>query len=152
MRNLFLIVLLMCFGGACLQLAANARSVADEKTVQGAIHADEQVNKAILDSDSAALKPLLTDDFTYINGAGKILDRDKYLDEMKYSGRQFESFTPREVKARIYGDTVILTARLFANWRQQGGDNSGRFRYARVYIWRQDRWQLASSQPTPVNE
>jgi hypothetical protein len=140
----------MCLGGTLSQFGVNARTIADEKTAQGAIHADEQVNRAILDSEGGALKALLTDDFIYINSSGALLDRDKYLQDLRFT--QFESFTPHEVKARIYGDTVVLTARLFANWRKQGGDGSGRFRYARVYIWHQDRWQLASSQLTPMNE
>ena len=53
MRNLYLIGVLMCLGGAWSQLAANTRTSADEKTPQGAIHADEQVNKAILDDPAA---------------------------------------------------------------------------------------------------
>src|SRR5438132_908606 len=152
MRQLVLSGLLICTVVACLRSVVPAGTFSDEKTVQGVIHADEQVNKAILDSDSGELKKLLTDDFTYINAAGQIMDKDKYVADAKYSGRQFESYTAHEAKARLYGDTAVLTARLFANWRSGGADSSGRFRYARVYVWKQDRWLLASSQLTPANE
>lgn len=131
----------------CIPTVANA--FVDEKTVQGALHADEAVNKAILDSDAGELKKLLTDEFAYVNSSGQLIDKDQYLRDARTI--RFDSYTSHDAKGRLYGDTVVVTGWIFANWQRGGGENNGRFRYTRVYVWKQDRWLLAASQITPIS-
>ena len=110
MKDLLIALLLVCSLGAAENLRASSGS--DEKTPQGAAHADEAVNKLVLDTETSELKKVLTDDFTYINSSGQIMDKDKWIGDLK-SGMQFDSFTSRDVKARVYGETAVVTGRLF---------------------------------------
>ena len=145
-------LLIPCIGIISL-FSVKARIASDEKTTQAVIQLNEQIDKAWLDSDAETYKRLLADDFTYISSAGEFFfDKDKYVEGIKHPEVRWESETSSEVKARMYGDTVILTGRLFSSWRYQNQDFHGRYRYTRVYVWKQDHWLLVAWQNSKMNE
>jgi len=49
---------------------------------------------------------------------------------------------------RLYGDTAVVTARADVKGRQLGEDFSGPYRYTRVWVRRNGRWQTVSYQAT----
>jgi hypothetical protein len=65
--------------------------------------------------------------------------------KLKYESVKFD-----EIKVHPYGETAVVTARSTAKGQDNGKDFSGQYRYTRVYVKRQGRWQLVATQSTRI--
>jgi len=61
---------------------------------------------------------------------------------------RYEAMNVTDMVVRIYGDTAIVTARADVKGHQLGEDFSGPYRYTRVWVRRNGRWQTVSYQAT----
>ena len=64
----------------------------------------------------------------------------------------FESLLADEIKVRVYGDTAVVTYRSTAKGKDQQGAMDEQRRWTRVFVWRDERWQLVYSQGTPIQK
>jgi ketosteroid isomerase-like protein len=63
-----------------------------------------------------------------------------------------ESLVNDDIQVRIYGNVAVVTARGTARGRYKGQDASGQFRYIRVWIKREGRWQAIAAQSTMIEQ
>jgi len=54
----------------------------------------------------------------------------------------------KDVIMRVYGNVVVVNARTINKGHRRERDVSGEFRYTRVYVKREGRWQAVLSQYT----
>jgi hypothetical protein len=99
----------------------------------------------------SGIKLLLTDDFEYIGGDGRLHHRDELLDDMQDGTlRDFKLYDPRAIQ--VDSGTALLTYSAILDMRE--GDDPGMApRYQKVFdLWvRQgDEWRLKFEQATPV--
>ncbi|MDQ3258711.1 MAG: nuclear transport factor 2 family protein, partial [Acidobacteriota bacterium] len=83
---------------------------------------------------------------------GRVANKAQY---MKYSMRpnlSFHNFNIEEVKARVYGDAVVVTGRTTVKGRYQDEEFDTQFRYTRLYVKRSGRWQIVISHLTSVSK
>ena len=102
--------------------------------------------------DGTALDRILADDFTATSLRGRVANKAQY---MKYSMRpnlSFHNFNIEEVKARVYGDAVVVTGRTTVKGRYQDEEFDTQFRYTRLYVKRGGRWQIVTSHLTSVSK
>ena len=95
--------------------------------------------------DAAAMDKIVANDWTGTFPDGSVQTKEVVMRLVKHP-RPPEmpgpSFTSEDVKARVYGDTVILTGRIITAWpsgsRQQA-------RYTDTYVKRNGNWQVVAS-------
>jgi ketosteroid isomerase-like protein len=63
---------------------------------------------------------------------------------------KYESLKFDEIKVHAYGDTAVVTGRSTATGKDNGKEFAGQFRYTRVYVKRQGRWQIVATQATRI--
>ena len=113
---------------------------------------DREWNEAYLNRDTAALDRILADDWTAIDGAGLVVSKRQLIERVASGPPPFDWHEFDEFRLRVFGDAAVVTGRLSARGRGEGGEFSFRQRYTRVYVKREGEWRAAATQVTVVHE
>ena len=111
-----------------------------QKFEREVMKAEEEWRAAVATGDATALKRLMADDILYVTTGGQLSDKsvievmvENPTGKLKYD----------DVKLRIYGETAVVSAQL-----TRGA--SRKVRVSRVWVRRQDQWQVVSAQLTDI--
>lgn len=140
-----------------LLLSANALAQAGQSTessgslAQVLMEKSNEVHSLRKSKDLNGIKSLLTDDFDYVGGDGRLHHRDELLGDMQDGTlRDFELYEPQAVQ--IDSNAALLTYNAILDMRE--GDDPGMApRYQKVsdlWVKQGDIWRLKFEQATPV--
>ncbi|HEY0078225.1 MAG TPA: nuclear transport factor 2 family protein [Pyrinomonadaceae bacterium] len=94
-------------------------------------------------ADRAALNRIIADDFQGIGPRGNAVGkRDVIPVEGSRGGLAMKG---QDIRARVYGETAIVTGRGIGERQEQG-----EFRFTVVFVRRQNRWQMVAGHISPV--
>jgi uncharacterized protein (TIGR02246 family) len=97
--------------------------------------------------DAAAMDKILASDWIGTFADGGMQTKEQVLGFIKSSrkpGMVGPKFFSEDVRARVYGDTVVLTGRIVTQW--PGGDSNREVsRYTDTYVKRDGTWQVVAS-------
>lgn len=123
---------------------------AADARVAAVIAAERAWVEAIRHKDLAAMAVIMADDYIAIDDRGARVDKATDLADFARRDRFWEFAESDEYDVRLYGDCAVLVGR----WRGRGVNAGTHFDYAArfvaVYVWRDARWQMVSSQSTPL--
>ena len=91
-----------------------------------------------------------SDDYMQIDFDGIVLDKTATLDRIKSSYAQLKSNVPEDMDVRIYGNTAVVTAKANPKGIMKGKEFTDAVRYTRLYVKRNDRWQVVLFQQTRI--
>jgi ketosteroid isomerase-like protein len=121
-------------------------SPADEvRTRQG------ELEQALIHADMAKLDQMLTSDFIRTPPGGRDTDKAQYV-ELISSGRlRYLSFEDRDVKYRVYGDTVLVNMESHLRTRS-GANPETETTLKLIWVWvkRDGQWLVAGVEGTEV--
>jgi hypothetical protein len=112
----------------------------------------KDIHAAIVKADVAFLERVLHADYTHIRSSGAIENRAQYLENRKTGRVALEALTVDEIKVRLYGDTAIVTTRGAHKGKDQQGAFESQVLVTRVFLRRDGRWQLATTQGTSTRK
>lgn len=113
---------------------------------------DREWNEAYPSRDLETLGRILADDWTAVDGAGRLISKRDLLERVASSPQPFDWHEFDEFRLRLFGDAAVVTGRLSAGGRGEGGEFSFRQRYTRVYARREGVWQAVATQVTVVSQ
>jgi ketosteroid isomerase-like protein len=129
--------------------SANAPASDDERAVA---ELDTQYQAAVQKNDAAAMDRILADDFVLVTGSGKTYTKADLLEEARSGRMVYERQEDSLRKVRVWGDTAVITAKLWA----KGTDNGKSFDYilwfSDTYVRTPNGWRYVfgqSSLPLP---
>ena len=121
-RRAFFQVVVLTVGLALGSIAPTtirvARASADDKKIVAAL--DTQYQAAVKENDAATMDHLLADDFVLVTGSGKIYTKADLLDEARSEQIHYEHQEDTDQTVRIWGDTAVITAKLWEKGTNQG--------------------------------
>jgi hypothetical protein len=140
-----------------LLLSINVLAQAGQSTensgslVQALMEKSNEVHRLRKSKDVNGIKSMLTDDFEYVGGDGRLHHRDELLGDMQDGTlRDFKLYEPQAVE--IDSGTALLTYNAILDMRE--GDDPGMApRYQKVsdlWVKQGDTWRLKFEQATPV--
>jgi CubicO group peptidase (beta-lactamase class C family) len=103
--------------------------------------------------DAAAMDRILADDFKLTESSGAVQTKADIVVALKAprgSNRGQPKFSTEDVQSRVEGDKVILTGRFIQRMERDGQTTTMVARYTDIYMKRQGRWQVVSSQLTRI--
>jgi ketosteroid isomerase-like protein len=106
-------------------------SAADDKNLVAAL--DSQYQTAVKQNDAATMDRILADDFTLATGSGKTYTKADLLDEARSGRIVYEHQEDSAQTVRIWGDTAVVTAKLW----EKGTENGKPFDYT---VWFSDTY------------
>lgn len=131
------------------ELAGNQQKGGVEKEI---VEIEHQRDQAIQERDMSALDRIHTDDFTFVNTRGGVLNKSEYLDEIRTGALKFLSFKQDDYRFQVYEDAVVLTGRSSGLVEYHGKVNQVPRRFTIVYVRDRGRWRLATYHGTNIAE
>jgi ketosteroid isomerase-like protein len=89
----------------------------DEKTVASL---DTEYQAAVKRNDAAIMYRILADDFILVTGSGKVYSKSDLLEEARSGSYNFEHQEDTSQMVRIWGDTAVVTAKLWEKGTKDG--------------------------------
>ncbi len=150
------LMLLFCAVLACSPAAAQHVAVhphsgfdtGEQETMRQIIEMERQTKEAMLHRDADFPSRMLAEDYVAITPLGQVTTKQETLAARRSGQLRYESINVSDMVVRLYGDTAVVTARADVKGHQLGEDFSGPYRYTRVWVRRNGRWQTVSYQAT----
>jgi hypothetical protein len=114
---------------------------------------EERLATAWVDGDRFFIEQILSDDWTVIDLAGRILNKADVLEEAFDSeDRKIVSMHIDELSVRLFEGWAIVRGRTQAAGEYQGVVAEVRLRFTDVFAYRQGNWQVVASQATLIEQ
>lgn len=107
---------------------------------------ENDADKAYISHDRQFLSNLFADEFVHTNFRGGTVDKAAELDFFASPKLTMKAAVVDHCTARKYGNVAVVTG--INTWTDtifNGSDLSGAYRFTRVYVHRQRRWQIVAS-------
>jgi len=118
------------------------------ETIRQIIDMERQAKEASLRRDADFSLRTLADDYVAITPLGQVTTKQETISARRSGQLRYESMNITDMVVRLYGDTAVVTARADVKGHQLGEDFSGPYRYTRVWVRSNGRWQTVSYQAT----
>jgi ketosteroid isomerase-like protein len=127
-----------------MQSTTQAQSVADdEKTVEAL---DIEYQAAVKQNDVATIDRILGDEFVLVTGLGKTYTKADLLEEARSKHTVYEHQEDSARKVRIWGDTAVVTALLWAKGTEDGKAFDYKLWFSDTYVRTPTGWRYAFAQ------
>lgn len=141
MRAAFAVSLL---AGAAGLIPPAAASEAGDRAALEAL--DIRYQAAVKANDAATMAAILHDDFVLIGGRGQTSDKAALLEEARAARTVYERQDASERSVRVWGDTGVVTARLWLKGRTDGAPFEYRLWYSDTYARTPHGWRYVLGQ------
>ena len=111
---------------------------------------EAQWRRAWLAGDAAALDRIHADDYTAIPNIGTVSTKAEIMADVRRGVFRYSRMEHADMTVRVYGATAVVVGRTVNDGRRGDRDVSGDFRYTRVYVKRDGRWQVVLAQYTRI--
>jgi len=150
MKRVLLIVGLTLFVlPALVTIPPRASTMDDQKAVAAL---DTEYQAAVKKNDAATMGRILADDFILVIGSGKTFTKADLLREARSGQYVYEHQEDSEQTVRVWGDTAVVTAKLWGKGTQDGKPFDYTLWFSDTYVrtptgWRYVFGQAASPLP-----
>jgi ketosteroid isomerase-like protein len=122
----------------------------DAGTKDEILELEKERNRAIISGDAVALERMTSDDYTFITLRGELRTKAEIVQGFKSGSFHYDSREISDLNVRVYGNTAIVTGRSIQKGKENGKDYSGDYRFTRVYVKQDGRWQTVALQTTLI--
>jgi ketosteroid isomerase-like protein len=132
--------------------AATSNPAADEKTVAAL---DSEYQAAVKNNDAATMDRILADGFVVVLGSGKTYTKVDLLQAARTGRIQYEHQEDSDQTVRVWGETAIVTAKLWTKGVDQGKPFEFFVWFSDTYVrtatgWRYVHGQASLPLPNPT--
>lgn len=100
-------------------VVAASASVSEDQKVVAAL--DTAYQQAVKDNDAKTMDRILADDFVVYGGDGKVWTKASLVDDAKMGRTHYEHQEDTDQVVRLWGDTAVVTAKLWVKGIEDGG-------------------------------
>lgn len=113
---------------------------------------EEKLRQAMLASDVEALDELIADDLIFTMHTGLVINKQDDLEAHRMGIQKFAKIEPDDRQIRHYGDCIVVTVKALLAGKFNGQDYSDTYRFTRLWVKRQNRWQIAVGHVSLVSD
>ena len=124
--------------------ASQAGSSADDEKAVAAL--DTEYQAAVKANDVATMDRILADDFVLVTGLGKTYTKADLLNEARSKRIVYEHQEDSDQKVRIWGDTAVVTALLWAKGTEDGKPFDYQLWFSDTYVRTPTGWRYVFGQ------
>jgi ketosteroid isomerase-like protein len=138
----------LLFGVASVVLFAQTGT--EMKAEQEVRDMERQWRQAWLAADPVELDRIHADDYTAIPNIGSVSTKADVMADVRRGAFRYSRMEHSEMTVRIYGTTGVVVGRTMNEGHRGNRDVGGDFRYTRIYVKRDGRWQAVLAQYTRI--
>lgn len=134
-------------GAAAIAMTLAARvdaSSAEDQKIVAAL--DTEYQAAVKRNDAATMDRILADDFILITGQGKSFTKADLLAEARSGDYVYERQDELEQTVRVWGDTAVVTARLWVKGTHKGEPFDYKLWFSDTYVRTPEGWRYVLGQ------
>jgi ketosteroid isomerase-like protein len=124
--------------------AGGSPTEADDKKIVSEL--DRQYQEAVKRNDAATMGKILADDFVLITGKGRTQTKADLLKEAEGGTFVYEHQEDSSQTVRVWGDTAVVTALLWAKGTQGGKTFEYKLWFSDVYVRTPSGWRYVLGQ------
>jgi ketosteroid isomerase-like protein len=125
----------------------DAKNSASEQDVAKAVAGlDEQFQAAVKANEAEAMDKILADDFILVGGSGRVFDKQDSLSEARSGTIVYEHQEDTERTVRVWGDTAVVTAKLWIKGLSAGKPIDYSVWFSDTYMRRSQGWRCVFRQ------
>ena len=124
-------------------LSSNRSAADDEKTVAAL---DTHYQEAVKNNDVATMDRILADDFVLVTGLGKTYSKKDLIEEARSKRMTYEHQEDSQQKVRVWGDTAVVTALLWAKGAEEGKPFDYKLWFSDTYVRTPAGWRYVLAQ------
>ncbi len=131
---------------------SNASTADDEKTVAAL---DTEYQAAVAKNDAAGMDRILAEDFVLVTGRGASHTKGDLLKEARGKKVIYEHQEDSQQKVRVWGDTAVVTALLWAKGAEDGKPLDYKLWFSDIYVRTPAGWRYVFGQaslPLPKDQ
>lgn len=145
---MFLALLLVALSVIQTWPAASAKNDGDHKELE---RLEAEWNAAHVRGDAAALERMFGEDLIVVVPGMRVMTKADSLGIFISGRMKFERYETSETEFRTYTDTAIVTGRLRRTRVTAGVTADDDWRFTKVYVRRDGRWQVVSFHASNTN-
>jgi ketosteroid isomerase-like protein len=137
---------------ALATVAANADTASDQKAVSAL---DAKYQAAVKVNDATTMDRILADDFVVVTGTGHTYSKADLLDMARTNRVHYEHQDESEQSVRVWGDTAVVTAKLWGKGLDKGQPFDWHVWFSDTYVRTPSGWRYVHGQaslPLPASE
>lgn len=115
----------------------------DERTVAAL---DAEYQEAVKHNDATTMDRILSDDFILVTSSGRMYTKGQLIDEAKSGGIAYEHQEDTEKTVRLWGDTAVVTAKLWEKGTENGKAFDYKLWFSDVYRRTPTGWRYVFAQ------
>jgi ketosteroid isomerase-like protein len=136
-----------------LLLAVSTFSIAAPAPGDDVLAAIRAYRQALIKKDVPTLKRIWSDNYSFVNGHGRIRTKADRLAEIESGHSSIDSIKHEdEPTVTMHGNTALVLSHVTIVGKYSGKEVSGEFRSLHVWINEDGRWQLVFNQLTPIEK
>lgn len=106
---------------------------------------DKEYQAAVKRNDAETMARILADDFVLITGSGKAYTKADMLDDAR-KGDVYERNDEEVQTVRVWGDTAVVTAKLWEKYTSEGKSYDHKFWFSDTYVRTRAGWKYVFGQ------
>lgn len=128
------------------RMHAVAPSTSAERDAEVVAALDSEYQAAVAENDVATMDRILADGFVLVVGSGKTFSKADLLEEARGGRFLYERQDDSERTVRVWGDTAVVTALLWAKGTEDGKPIEYRVWFSDVYVRMPEGWRYVLAQ------
>ena len=112
--------------------------------------ADQAFADAMVKADLTALASTYADEYVFTDPSGRVSHKAELLDSFRRGTIKIRSQAISDVAVNVYGEVAVETGTLVSQATRDGKDSGGTFRFTRIWLNRNGRWQTVAFQETRI--
>jgi len=125
------------------QMAVYDDAASDKETVAAL---DTEYQEAVKRNDAVTMDKILADDFTLVTSSGKVYKKSELLAEARSGRMAYEHQENSEKTVRLWGDTAVVTAKLWEKGTENGKPFEYKLWFSDVYRRTPTGWKYVFAQ------
>lgn len=138
------IVVCVLLGIAGIGLALSAANREDDQKTLAKLDADYQ--RAVEQNDLKTMARILADDFILVEGDGTVSTKADLLKDAAGGETKYEHQVDTDRTVRVWGDTAVVTAKLWAKGLEDGKQVDYYMWFSDTYVRKADGWSYVFGQ------
>jgi ketosteroid isomerase-like protein len=115
------------------------------------LHVERQLQQAMVKNDVQALEQLLYDELLFTDFTGTVVGKRDDIESHASGAISLTALDFVEAPVtRLYGETAVVAVKAHVKGTFQGTPFAGFYRYLRVWIFQEDRWQIVAGNVSVV--
>ncbi|MBW4520114.1 MAG: nuclear transport factor 2 family protein [Scytolyngbya sp. HA4215-MV1] len=113
---------------------------------------EEKLRQAMLAGDVSQLDELIADDLVFTLHTGLVINKQDDLEAHRAGIQKFTKIELDDRQIRHYGDCAVVTLKADLAGLFHGQAYSATYRFTRIWVKRQNRWQIAAGHVSQVSD